>query len=478
VAVNSRVRRQIRVQFLLGLGLVLSLTVFAAWSLMQWRDDVASIAHDRELLALVHDALSGAEAAETGQRGFLLTGNDDYLSDYTSGVQDTRRALAALRRISRPTSARVPLLNALDREVDERFSELSQTIDVRRGQGLSAALAIVAAGSGKRAMDRVRGTIARIRLLDQQALDSRVAEQQLISSITLACLILGAFVSAVMGFFALGSIHRSLDQTSHIYARLEDSQHQLAEKNALLEARNAEILAAAEAKSRFLASMSHEIRTPLHTIIGFSELLAEQSSGPLNQRQLHFISLVHRDAEHLLSLINDTLDLSRVEAGRAELQVETFDVASAVEEVLTAAGPGGRKSLAIESRVPPDLAVAADRRRFKQVIYNLVGNAVKFTPEGGSVIVEASAGYDCVEVSVVDTGAGIPKEEQDVLFEPFYRSASTGQNEGTGLGLAITRRLVEQHGGRIWLDSEPGRGARFSFTMPAATPRENARAAP
>jgi signal transduction histidine kinase len=240
-------------------------------------------------------------------------------------------------------------------------------------------------------------------------------------------------------------------------------------KNEELELRNREIERANRLKSDFVASISHELRTPLHTIIGFAELMAEELEGPLNEKQKRFIDYIHKDGLHLLELINDVLDLSRIEAGRLDLRLETFDLMTAIDEALATIRPQAiAKSIQMGASVPPSVSVHADRLRFKQILYNLLSNAVKFTPEGGTIHVDATTVGNFLEVSVSDTGIGIPTEEQTSIFDQFHQVGSTtrGVREGTGLGLAITKQLVEAHGGRIWVESEPGRGSRFSFTMP------------
>ncbi len=236
-----------------------------------------------------------------------------------------------------------------------------------------------------------------------------------------------------------------------------------------LELRNREIERANRLKSEFLASMSHELRTPLHTIIGFSELLGEQLQGPLNDKQLRFINHIHRDSLHLLELINDILDLSKIESGRLELRPEVFTFADVVKDSLNSVRTlANTKSIKLESSVNVPEAVEADRLRVKQILVNLLSNAVKFTPDRGHVNLTASSGPDFVTVSVTDTGVGIPREEQQAVFDKFHQVGNTtkGVREGTGLGLAITKNLVESHGGAIELESEPGRGTRFTFTLP------------
>ncbi|HEX5226953.1 MAG TPA: response regulator [Bryobacteraceae bacterium] len=249
---------------------------------------------------------------------------------------------------------------------------------------------------------------------------------------------------------------------------LERRSSELAIANQELSLRNQEVERANRLKSEFLASMSHELRTPLNTILGFSELLSEESAGPLNEKQKRFLSHIQRDAGHLLELINDVLDLSKIEAGRLELRLETFPMAVAVAEVLTSVRPlAATKSLSLDSDVDTQLMLHADRLRFKEILFNLLSNAIKFTPSGGRVWIESSlaAGFVCIVVG--DTGIGIAADDQEAIFESFRQASATtkGVREGTGLGLAITKRLVEHHGGRIWVESETGKGSRFFFTL-------------
>jgi signal transduction histidine kinase len=222
-------------------------------------------------------------------------------------------------------------------------------------------------------------------------------------------------------------------------------------------------------KSEFLASMSHELRTPLHTIVGFSELLAEELKGPLNQDQKRYIQYILTDSMHLLELVNGILDLSKIEAGRLELRIHTFDMSVAIEEVLASIRlQAETKSIRIETGLVGTFMLHADCLRFKQILLNLLSNAVKFTPPGGQIRIDATRRNGFAEIAVSDNGIGIAEHEHASVFDRFHQINRTagGEREGTGLGLAITKALVEQHGGCIWLQSEPGRGSRFTFTIP------------
>jgi signal transduction histidine kinase/CheY-like chemotaxis protein len=227
---------------------------------------------------------------------------------------------------------------------------------------------------------------------------------------------------------------------------------------------------ASQAKSDFLASMSHELRTPLSAILGFSELMRqEENDGESVRVPLEWIEHIHHGGEHLLALINDVLDLAKVEAGRLELRPEAVDLRMAVAETVNGIRPlAERKHLVVESSVP-GLMVFADRGRFRQILYNLLSNAIKYTPDAGSVRVEAEERDGEVCISVIDTGVGISPEDQALVFEEFRQVGDPSERQaGTGLGLALTRRLVEAHGGQIALESTRGEGSRFTVSLPAA----------
>jgi signal transduction histidine kinase len=231
-----------------------------------------------------------------------------------------------------------------------------------------------------------------------------------------------------------------------------------------------ELETASQHKSDFLANMSHELRTPLNAIIGFSQVLREGMFGEVNERQKEYLDDILSSGNHLLSLINDVLDLSKVEAGQVELQLAPFSLQDALERGVSMVRERATKDgvqVALHANGGLDV-VTGDERRIRQVIFNLLSNAVKFTPAGGSVDVWAMQVNGEVRVSVADTGPGVAAEDLERIFEEFQQSeAGLEQNEGTGLGLALSRRLVELHGGRIWVESELGRGSTFVFTLPA-----------
>jgi signal transduction histidine kinase len=216
--------------------------------------------------------------------------------------------------------------------------------------------------------------------------------------------------------------------------------------------------------------MSHELRTPLNAIIGFSEVLLERFFGDINEKQDDYLKDIHSSGKHLLSLINDILDLSKIEAGRMEIEPSSFDVSSALSNALTLIRERAqRHGIVVGQDVDPQLGeIYADERKFKQILLNLLTNAVKFTPDGGQISVAARKDDSQAVIAVRDTGIGIAPEDQAAVFEEFRQVGHdyTRKAEGTGLGLALTRRFVELHGGRIWVDSELGKGSTFTFTIP------------
>jgi PAS domain S-box-containing protein len=291
---------------------------------------------------------------------------------------------------------------------------------------------------------------------------------------------------AIHWIFAKGEVSRNLqgqpirmmgvvtDVTERKRAEEEKGKFidRLADSNQELERRNREVERVTKLKSKFLASMSHELRTPLNAIVGFSDLLDEQTAGQLNNKQKRFVNHIKQGSAHLLQLINDILDLSKIEAGQLELRCEHFKVKDTLPEVLSTIQPlVMAKNIQLEERMGTDQHIYADRVRFKQILYNLLSNAVKFTPKAGRIEVDCRDDGDSVCISVTDTGIGIRAEDQAVIFDEFRQvdgPAGTTQ-EGTGLGLAITKCLVEQQGGRISLESEFGKGSRFTFTLPAGS---------
>jgi signal transduction histidine kinase len=254
-------------------------------------------------------------------------------------------------------------------------------------------------------------------------------------------------------------------QNARLYREIEDKSLQLG--------------LASQHKSEFLANMSHELRTPLNAIIGFSEVLLERMFGDLNEKQAEYQQDILSSGQHLLSLINDILDLSKVEAGQLELEVSRFSLRAALENGLTIVKErASRHGIGLSLEVEPGLdRIEADERKVKQIVFNLLSNAVKFTPDGGKVDVSARLTEGEVVIAVRDTGIGIAADDLPRVFDEFRQvGQGDARAEGTGLGLALAKRFVELHSGRIWVESEPGQGSTFTFALTHPTPDSARRA--
>src|SRR5678816_3948891 len=255
-------------------------------------------------------------------------------------------------------------------------------------------------------------------------------------------------------------------------AELEHFSGELARANVELELQNRATRRANEQKTRFLATMSHELRTPMNAVIGFVDLLSEESSGPLTDRQRRFLGHVRTAGKHLLRIVENILDYSRLEAGRLQLEFQDFEARPVVQEVVAGISQIDReKPVTLTVDVPTGFIVRADRQRFQQILYNLASNALKFTPRGGEVTISAKRDDSFAYISVRDTGVGIAPDQLEPVFEEFHQARSSERNQGAGLGLAITQRLVQAHGGSITVESAVGQGSCFTFSLPFAENR-------
>jgi len=333
------------------------------------------------------------------------------------------------------------------------------------------------------AADLADGTVAEVEELIARNASSFSSSRALFIGVAAGALVLALLLGFVLSWSVVGPIQRidsrlatiaAGDFSGHVDVENRDELGALAANvnrtNDELRRLYAELEAASQHKSDFLANMSHELRTPLNAIIGFSQVLSEEMVGAVNEKQSEYLDDILSSSNHLLALINDVLDLSKVEAGQVELEKEPFSLREALERgvvVVRERASDDGVSVALDADPDADV-VEGDERRIQQVIFNLLSNAVKFTPAGGAVDVTSARVNGEVRVSVADTGPGIASEDQERIFEEFQQAESgLEQREGTGLGLALSKRLVELHGGRLWLESELGNGSTFIFTLPA-----------
>jgi signal transduction histidine kinase len=335
---------------------------------------------------------------------------------------------------------------------------------VRKGEGATGRLAevqepiqvpdILAAV----AESRVRGALVRAGYRALLAIPL-VREGHLLGGLTVIRKAPGEFAPKTIELLQTFATQSALAiQNARLFLEIEDKSRQLE--------------VASQHKSEFLANMSHELRTPLNAILGFSEVLAEGMFGEVNEKQAEYLRDILESGRHLLSLINDILDLSKIEAGRMELEPDDFDLPSAIDNALTLVRErAGRRGITLGREINQRVGmIRGDERKVKQVVLNLLSNAIKFTPEGGRIDVRATVMEGLVEVSVTDTGVGIAPDDQETVFEEF-RQVGTADKKvgGTGLGLALSRKFVELHGGRIWVKSQIGQGSTFTFTLPVGS---------
>jgi signal transduction histidine kinase len=431
----------------------------------------------------------------------ICAGGDAMATWANGGVPTPGGGRACLRRINVPLNSALGLLGTatnLDFRPTPSEAVAVRQIgrDYRRLKGAIAAL--VAPGEGlsggqrraerlatrltTRAQSLAHNTRERANALIEENRRTYSSSRDLFLGVAVGAVALALLLGFVLAWSLVGPIERinrrlarieSGDFSRHVEVANRDELGALAANvnrmNDELRGLYKELESASAHKSEFLANMSHELRTPLNAIIGFTQVLQQKLFGEINEKQEEYLEDIHGSANHLLALINDVLDLSKVEAGQVELEKAPFSLREALERgvvmVRERATKGG-VSLTLEPDPSVEL-VTADERRIRQVVFNLLSNAVKFTPAGGSVDVRSAQVNGEVLVSVADTGPGIALEDQERIFVEFQQTdLGQEQREGTGLGLALSRKLVELHGGRIWVESELGKGATFTFTLP------------
>ncbi len=583
------IRRRVNIAFVVSVTILVATGGVALWSSVRSRNAYRLQDESDERRSALESLLSAVQDVETGQRGYLLTANPDFLEPYRQGIDALPRAARTVDSVFAADTVPGGRLAKLHTLVSEKLDLVRRTIALEVASHSDSAIAIVRTGRGRELMLQIHsmlggmiatetGHIARWAARMQR--DDRVAVLTNVIAAILAVTFLvlaglainqdfaqrgraeaevreaGRRVSQIVELipdmvflkeagelrFArlnkaaedlLGFSREELlgkndfdffpeDEARHFIAKdrqvlskdevLDIPEEPIHTKNgvrllhtkkvavrdekgkplyllgisqditeskrieaALREAKET-AEAANRAKSDFLAKMSHELRTPLNSIIGFSEILEDQSAGPLNDKQHRYIGNVLLSGRNLLQLINDILDLSKVEAGRMELAPTAFHVKTALEQVGSIVGAlADKKHLRVGSIVPDELPrLYADQPKFKQIMFNLLGNAIKFTPDGGRVEIAARElgrlngnGRPWLELSVSDTGVGIAPEDHARIFNEFEQvGKSSAEQQGTGLGLALTRKLVEMHGGRIWVESAVGQGSTFRFTLP------------
>jgi signal transduction histidine kinase len=443
-----------------------------------------------------------ADAAVLRQMLALCTGTPDYAKWLNGGRPTAGSAPTCLRSIRQPVDAVLALLGGATqlafkptseeavtyRKIKRDYADLKNVVGAiagssahafplhARAENLSVDLEVAA-----RTLAETTANKAKVLIADNRR--SYIGSRNLFIGVGAGTVFLALFLGFVLSWSLIGPLQRigtrlaaiaSGDFSGHVAVpnrdELGDLGRNVNQMNDELSRLYRELESVSSHKSEFLANMSHELRTPLNAIIGFSQVLRERMFGDINEKQEEYLDDILSSGNHLLSLINDVLDLSKVEAGQVELEVRTFSLREALERGIVMVREGAtqnRVRLGLELD-PAAEVVEGDERRIRQVVFNLLSNAVKFTPPGGRIDLKSARFDGEVRVSVADTGPGIASEDQERIFEEFQQTeAGAGQREGTGLGLTLSKRLVELHGGRIWVESETGKGSTFVFTLPA-----------
>lgn len=449
---------------LVGLGfasvILVSINALAFWNLRQHKNTSDELVHTGEVLEKLETVSSNLKDAETGQRGYIITGQERYLKPYIAALAKVKPEIQELRTLTADSPNQQRRLNTLDSLTQEKFTELDQTINLRRDKGFEAAQKVVLTDQGKQVMDEIRTLIQEMENEERQQQEQSLKQAQANTQKDTLISTTGILLSFTLLYFIYYSLKRELTarrQAEWALQKLNAEIYEALESEKKLN----------ELKSRIITVISHEYRTPLTTILSSAELLERYSHKWAEQRKITHFKRIQSAANHLTDLVGDILDISQVEAGQLDFSpsplnlesfcrqlVEELQRSDACDHSLTFVSLGDCSSCIV------------DEKLIRQIFTNLLLNAIKYSAQGSTVQFNLRCQGDKVVFQVQDEGIGIPIEDQAQLFKPFERASNVGTISGTGLGLAIVKRLVDLHSGEIAVESAVGVGTTFTVTLP------------
>jgi len=470
------VEKKVTLVFIFALIMLSVIGITSYSSVVQLRENTVWVKRSLQIIVQLESVFSTISDIAAGARGYAITGDEDYLEIYHNEQQDGGFDTGSLRELI-VDPAQQQRLAVLEQLIGDRIEVIDQLIDLQRVPGFTAEKSQLLIGRGKVLQDRIRELIDAMITREQVLLGEREQRVNRSAGIAIMVIIVGSLLSFIIVGLSMFFIRRDMSERKRAEFALQESNTALQRQAAELDHARERAESADRIKSAFLATMSHELRTPLNSIIGFSGIILREMAGPLNAEQKKQLGMVKSSARHLLALINDVLDISKIEADQLVLHSEPFDLRASINSVTDAVRPLAEdKGLALEVEVSPEVGeMVSDRRRVEQVLLNLLSNAVKFTGSGGVALrarltesVAAASGGTAVTLAVTDTGIGIKAADLDRMFLPFSQidSGLSRNYEGTGLGLAISRKIVEKLGGSINVSSVWEQGSVFTVVLP------------
>ncbi|HEY9900803.1 MAG TPA: response regulator [Pantanalinema sp.] len=476
IEAEADIRRILILNSAVPLGVLTLIGLLLAWELGQVFDQGAWLTRSIEVRRQSNLVAALLAQIESAHRGFLITGDMRFAKPLINGVPRVERELGNLSRLLSDSPTQVAQAEGIRRLEAQWYANAQHERDLKRA-GDPQWLESIRQGRGERLMASMRGLLGQINAEESRAGAERQGALEYQGRITATLAAAGFLLT--LSFFALFSVR----QYRILEDRYQDMKRRLLVANCALEKRVADLAvttsqleSANRLKGEFLATMSHELRTPLNSVIGYTELVLTDDEQPLAALNRSNLQTVVKNAKHLLALINDILDLSKVESGKLAIHPEPFLPSDTVQAIIGIAAPLARaKGLSLTGEGGAEVGfVVSDEAKIRQILLNLVSNAIKFTPQGGVKVSLAARGTDDWTVAVSDTGVGIAPEHQELVFETFRQvdSTTTRAAGGTGLGLAISRKLAHLLGGELTLESTPGLGSTFTLRLPRHCPGE------